>query len=680
MMMFADIIKYVEEKEYQLAVDALTPLLKNEDEKIVAKAHHILGYINTRHDYTEKSDYQAKRHLRFNLNSNYPHPYGYVLYSQVEEDSNVALNYLEKGVARFPQDARILLEYFRLAPNKNAVIQIVKERNVNDARLLSAVIDYLVSVNQWNDVCHFAVQLENGNNLCESEQNYLDLIKAYAGLFSDSPDYSEAQRLLEKVIRTDTDNNLAYSHYLGIIYANLKLGRVLEATEFFDRIPVSNAVTDLDEWAQPLWISISFETLYPIIFKSILSTFAQDSSRKVKANVLYCLYLYSPSESYDIHRYKKSDVATLTRYLKTDFNKKIAVAVYRMRCHFKQFEDAYDILWEFLVRHQDPEESEIYFSETLENMSDDEVCRIARKTIEYLENDEWAPKQFVPSVFGTLVERLHDIKQYDLNRGLAEYLPLADILKSGHAFECAYAYAEKEQPRATDIYEAIVKREPNNSSAINNLGVRYEHAGDLYKALDCYERAVTLAPNEKIHQKNLTRIKNLIYEKTEEVCAISDAISVESLENIGYTDEFCRKLFLIHDNEMRDILQRDLRECAIAVVAGQDKAATIMCGSIIEALLMLKIKERGISKYDVSAVSKGKTNHPVSEMSLNELLYIADIENILDKNGYHLGHYIRDYRNVVHPAKEIRMSEEVNHENVITMWAVLKRLVSDLYT
>ena len=527
MMMFADIIKYVEEKEYQLAVDALTPLLKNEDEKIVAKAHHILGYINTRHDYTEKSDYQAKRHLRFNLNSNYPHPYGYVLYSQVEEDSNVALNYLEKGVARFPQDARILLEYFRLAPNKNAVIQIVKERNVNDARLLSAVIDYLVSVNQWNDVCHFAVQLENGNNLCESEQNYLDLIKAYAGLFSDSPDYSEAQRLLEKVIRTDTDNNLAYSHYLGIIYANLKLGRVLEATEFFDRIPVSNAVTDLDEWAQPLWISISFETLYPIIFKSILSTFAQDSSRKVKANVLYCLYLYSPSESYDIHRYKKSDVATLTRYLKTDFNKKIAVAVYRMRCHFKQFEDAYDILWEFLVRHQDPEESEIYFSETLENMSDDEVCRIARKTIEYLENDEWAPKQFVPSVFGTLVERLHDIKQYDLNRGLAEYLPLADILKSGHAFECAYAYAEKEQPRAMDIYEAIVKREPNNSSAINNLGVRYEHAGDLYKALDCYERAVTLAPNDKIHQNNLTR------RNVDQRLAVFAELERASRENIG---------------------------------------------------------------------------------------------------------------------------------------------------
>lgn len=678
--MFADIIKHVEEKEYQLAVDALTPLLNEDDEKVVARAHYILGYINTRYDYSKKSDYQAKRHLRLNLNSNHPHPYGYVLYSQVEEDSNVALNYLEKGVAHFPQDARILLEYLRLAPNKNTVIQIIKKSNVSNARLMSEVISQLISANQWNEISYFAFQFENGNSLCESEQNYLDLIKAYACLFSDSPDYGQAKRLLEKVIKSDIDNDFAYSHYLGLIYTHLKCGRLLETTELFDRIPISNAITDLDEWAQPLWISISFETLYPIIFESILTAFAQDSFRKVKANVLYCLYLYSPSESYDIHRYKKSDAATLTRYLKTNFNKKVATAVYRMRCHFKQFEDAYDILWEFLVRRQNPEESEIFFSETLEDMSDEEVYRIARKTIEYLENGEWTPNQFVPSVFVALVERLHNIKRYDLNRELAEYLSLADILKSGCAFECAYAYAEKEQPQATAIYEAIVKSEPNNSSAVNNLGVRYEHAGELHKALGCYERAMALAPNDKIHQNNLARIKDLIYDKTEkEVLAISDAISMESLENIGYTDEFCRKLFSIHDKEMRDILQRDMWECAIAVVTGQDKAATIMCGSIIEALLILKIKENGIYKYDVSAVSKGKTNYPVSEMGLNELLYVADSENILDKNGYHLGHYIRDYRNVVHPAKEIRMSEEVSHENVVTMWAVLKRLISDLY-
>lgn len=80
MALFSDIIKQVEEKEYQHAIDALTPLLNEDDAKILATAHYILGYINTRHDYSERNNYQAKRHLRLNLNSDYPHPHGYILY------------------------------------------------------------------------------------------------------------------------------------------------------------------------------------------------------------------------------------------------------------------------------------------------------------------------------------------------------------------------------------------------------------------------------------------------------------------------------------------------------------------------------------------------------------------------------------------------------------------------
>ena len=106
-----------------------------------------------------------------------------------------------------------------------------------------------------------------------------------------------------------------------------------------------------------------------------------------------------------------------------------------------------------------------------------------------------------------------------------------------------------------------------------------------------------------------------------------------------------------------------------------------MCGSIVEALLMQRIIERGFLKYDISAISGSKkaSNYPVSEMGLNELLHVADKEKILNKNSYHLGHYIRDYRNIVHPAKEIRMKETVSHENVTTMWSVLCRLVWDLF-
>lgn len=681
--MFTPIIKNIEEKEYKLAVDALVPLLDEEDEKVVAIAHYMLGYINTRSDYAERNDYQAKRHLRLNLNSNYPHPHGYVLYSQVEEDPNIALNYLEKGTTRFPEDARILIEFLRLSPDKNDVIRIIKERNINDVRLISEVISQLISTNQWNEIVFFAVQLEKDATLNDEELNYLDLIKGYAYLFSNVPDYYKAQQLLENVICADTDNIFAYSHYLGMIYAQLKCGNRLKATEFFDRIPISNAITDLDGWPQPLWISISFESLYRIIFKSILSAFAQDAPRKLKAGVLYSLYQYSASEIYDIYRYKKSDAAILTRFLKTNFNKKVAAAAYHMRCHFKQFEDAYDIIWEFLKHYQDPEDSAVFFSEISNNATNPEICLIAQQTIEHLQNDEYTPSQFISSIFTTLVEQLHEMQQYDLNRELAQYLSLSDILKSGCAFECAYAYGEKEQPRSTAIYEALVKSEPNNSSAINNLGVRYEHAGELHKALDCYERANFIDPEKELYQNNLVRIRKSIYKEIEDkVLATSDAISMDSLEEIGYNDQFRRKLLSIQDSEMCILLQRDIWECAVAVVAKQDKMATIMSGSIIEALLMLKLKEQGILKYDISPISRGKkaSNYPVNDMGLSELLYVADQKGILNKNSYHLGHYIRDYRNVVHPAKELRMSEEVSHENVLTMWSILKRLVSDLYS
>ncbi len=112
-----------------------------------------------------------------------------------------------------------------------------------------------------------------------------------------------------------------------------------------------------------------------------------------------------------------------------------------------------------------------------------------------------------------------------------------------------------------------------------------------------------------------------------------------------------------------------------------DDLYTIIIELCEKPVLMQKIRERNIEKYDISPISKSKhaTSYPITDMGLKDLLFVADQEKILDKNSYHLGHYIRDYRNIVHPAKEKRMSEEIKHENVLTMWAVLKRLLEELY-
>ena len=175
---------------------------------------------------------------------------------------------------------------------------------------------------------------------------------------------------------------------------------------------------------------------------------------------------------------------------------------------------------------------------------------------------------------------------------------------------------------------------------------------------------------DELYTKNFNRVKKQISQHIEDdVLKLKRAFSAGALEKIGYTVELYRAILLVQDCEIRNILWRDIKECAVAIIAGQDKLATIMCGSIMEALLIEKIIECGFMKYDISEISKKKnaSNASVPEMGLNELLYVADKEQLLDKNTYHLGHYVRDYRNVVHPAKEKRMKEEISHENVLTM-------------
>lgn len=65
-------------------------------------------------------------------------------------------------------------------------------------------------------------------------------------------------------------------------------------------------------------------------------------------------------------------------------------------------------------------------------------------------------------------------------------------------------------------------------------------------------------------------------------------------------------------------------------------------------------------------------------MALNELLSVVEQEKLIDHNSFHLSHYIRDYRNFIHPAKEIRSKDNITQENVLVIWSILKRLVDEL--
>lgn len=685
--MFDKIIKLIENNNFESALKLLDGVKSNGDPKTEARANYLLGYIHTCREFKEKKDYLAKRYLLSNISSEYPQPFAYALYARVEDDKNVAINYLLRGATIFPRDPRIYLELFRYSNDKDAIVELIQNEDFSDFNLLVDVIEYLIRRHEWERIERFIFRLQNSDTITEYDSNYLDLLRAFSCVFRSEPIYPKALDIFMKVIEKDIDNNLAYSHYLGIIYTLINTCDIDKATYYFDKLQLNNTIHDLYDgpWYT---VCVEFDHEYKVIFERIAATYAKDSVRKEKAKCLYSLYLYYPSVISDKYRYKKENIKTLERYLKTQFNKSVAAALFSMHCHYKQYIEANDTYLEFLTHYENPDDMYIDYSSISDSVNENDMQKIIHNIVEATNCDNgYDTKTFVRTAFKDLVNKLFTTKQYSIVVTLADTLSINEICNSECAFECAYSYAQVNNDKAQEIYEDIIKKEQKNCSAINNLGVIYERKGAFEDAKKCFDNARNLSPDEEIYRTNLVRIHKKMHEikekridqKRKEIKAIAKDINLEFFENIGYTAQLVEMFVTIQDTDLRDILLRDLHECAISIATGQDKSATVMCGSIIETLLLNKIMQKGIVDYDISEIRNNKLqNLPVIDMSLNELLYVADKEKLICKNNYHLSHYIRDYRNVVHPAKEIRSKQNISHENVQVMWSVLKQVINEL--
>lgn len=684
--MFEKIIKLIENNEFEPALNILDGIETSGDPKAEARVNYLLGYIHTCREFKKKKDYLAKRYLLSNINSEYPQPYAYVLYARIENDKNVATNYLLKGSLLFQGDPRIYLELFRQKTDKDALVEKIQNEDFSDFKLITEVIEYLIEKHEWAEIERFIFRLQNNDTINDYDNNYLELLKAYSHIFREEPNYVKSLDIFKKVIDADIDNNLAYSHYLGIIYAYINTGDIDAATLYFDKLPIDDSIHDLDEgpWYT---IFIDFNLEYKAIFQQIIAAYSQDYWRKQKAKCLYSLYLYYPSVIYDKFRYKKEHVKALERYLKTQFNKSVAAALFNMYCHFKQYIEANNTFFEFLTHYENPDDMNIDYSYISDNANENDLQRIVQDIVVAADcGSGFDNKIFIRTVFKELVGILFSSKQYSLVVKIADILSNNEICNSGCAFECAFSYAEVNTDNAQTIYEDIIKKEQKNSSAINNLGVIYERKGELDDAKNCFASAYNISPDKDIYRNNLDRINKKVNEmeerqyeqKRKEIRAIAKNISLEFFDSIGYSTQLTDRFAKIQDVDLREILLRDLHECAISISTGQNKSATVMCGSIIEALLLNKIMQKRISGYDISEIRRNCEKFPVTNMSLNELLYVADKEKLICKSNYHLSHYIRDYRNLVHPAKEIRTKQNISHENVQVIWSVLKQVINEL--
>jgi hypothetical protein len=108
----------------------------------------------------------------------------------------------------------------------------------------------------------------------------------------------------------------------------------------------------------------------------------------------------------------------------------------------------------------------------------------------------------------------------------------------------------------------------------------------------------------------------------------------------------------ISDSEFRRSLNDDYREMMASADAGSWKAVHVLAGSIVEALL---------TEYLVASKIRPKGKDPLV-LDLGEIIEACSTDGVLQKSTASLCDVIREFRNLIHPGRIIRLKQKVTPE------------------
>lgn len=127
----------------------------------------------------------------------------------------------------------------------------------------------------------------------------------------------------------------------------------------------------------------------------------------------------------------------------------------------------------------------------------------------------------------------------------------------------------------------------------------------------------------------------------------------------------------ISDSNFREVLTRDYLELNKCFENKCTKSTLVLSGSIIEAIL---------TEFFLQFPPKGKTDAQILNSTLNDLLNWALSENVISDKEKNLAGVVKDYRNLIHPGREIRKGEKFSQESANISVSVLNIIIDSVKT
>jgi hypothetical protein len=206
-------------------------------------------------------------------------------------------------------------------------------------------------------------------------------------------------------------------------------------------------------------------------------------------------------------------------------------------------------------------------------------------------------------------------------------------------------------------------------------------AGATLDSIDQEYRELLLAaeraPATKTLRERLKRIRSLLVD-------LRAACLIPSISAPSATSEappsFAR---LVADPEMQALLEERWRECLLCVTAGAPLAATVMMGGLLESLLLARLNREPNKQAIFTAASapklKGSTQAaPLKDWTLQHYIDVGHELKWISQSARGVGEVLRDFRNYIHPHKQLAHKTVLTTADATLLWEVAKSISRQL--
>jgi len=129
------------------------------------------------------------------------------------------------------------------------------------------------------------------------------------------------------------------------------------------------------------------------------------------------------------------------------------------------------------------------------------------------------------------------------------------------------------------------------------------------------------------------------------------------------------KFDFINDDKFREILERDFVELNTCIETKASKSVLILAGSIIETIL---------TDYFINFPIDGLTEKKVLNMDLFPLIELAKDNGLISQSTKELSTVIKNYRNLIHPGREIRKNENFDYDTAVVAKSLLNIILKEI--